>query len=53
MSVKHRTSEVTLEKRKLSQICNVWYCIEATKVSDYDQEIPQSQTADNLWHREE
>ena len=22
-------------------------------VSEYDQEIPQSQTADNLWHREE
>ena len=23
------------------------------KVSEYDQEIPQSQTADNPWHREE
>ena len=23
------------------------------KVSDYCQEIPQSQTVDNLWHREE
>ena len=22
-------------------------------VSEYDQEIPQSQTADNSWHREE
>ena len=22
-------------------------------VSEYDQEIPQSQTADNRWHREE
>ena len=22
-------------------------------VSEYDQEIPQSQTADNPWHREE
>ena len=22
-------------------------------VSEYDQEIPQSQTVDNLWHREE
>ena len=22
-------------------------------VSEYDQEIPQSKTADNLWHREE
>ena len=22
-------------------------------VNEYDQEIPQSQTADNLWHREE
>ena len=30
-----------------------WWCDHSKIVSEYDQEIPQSQTADNPWHREE
>ena len=29
------------------------YVHDIQKVSEYDQEIPQSQTADRPWHREE
>ena len=31
----------------------VFFRTDHKKVSEYDQEIPQSQTADNPWHREE
>ena len=31
----------------------VFYFSIQHKISEYVQEIPQSQTADNLWHREE
>ena len=30
-----------------------YLCSQLVKNSEYDQEIPQSQTADNPWHREE
>ena len=31
----------------------IGYGLASKIVSEYDQEIPQSQTADTLWHREE
>ena len=41
----------------MSKYAIAWYIITILKrlkiVNEYDQEIPQSQTADNPWHREE
>ena len=36
---------------KSQSAVSIFLC--AFKNSEYDQEIPQSQTADNPWHREE
>ena len=36
-----------------AHVPDIWKRSNTKKVSEYDQEIPQSQTADNPWHPEE